>query len=416
MRIYVFAEHFPNTYKPYYDAQLADWMDQGHEVRVFAFGKFDRTRNARIDELQLDRRTTYCPSTLRTLPGSATGLLWDLVLRPGSVGRAIHAAWEDDLPAKLKLLDAARSVRLPDEPPELCLVHNLVTAQSFAFLERLYPSARVALYFHGGEIPGGGTISAELARRAFERVHVVFTNTGYSRDEVVARGCRPEKIVLCPVGFRLGEYRPATRKRYREDGLLRLLMVGRLGVEKGLDHALDAARLLLDRGRTAFRLRIVGDGPQRRALQARVQREGLARNVRLVGELPHHALQAEYRAADALLLPSIRTARWEENQACVVQEAMLMKLLVVSTRTGGVQESLAEGLRRFSVEPGSGGEIAERAQELLALDEEELRRLGAEAREFAASRYDVRALNQRLVDEALSRRGTPARGPDAVPA
>ncbi|HEY3448659.1 MAG TPA: glycosyltransferase family 4 protein [Myxococcales bacterium] len=416
MRIYVFAEHFPNTYKPYYDAQLADWIDEGHELRVFAFGKFDRTRNATVDELALDRKTTYCPSTLRSLPSSAPGLLAELASRPGTIGRAIHATWHGDLPAKLRLLDAARSVRLPDESPDLCLIHNLVTAQSFGFLERVYPSARVALYFHGGEIPEGGTIVPGLARRAFERAHIVFTNTGYSSAEASARGCPPGKIVICPVGFRVGEYRPAVRKRYREDGLLRLLTVGRLGVEKGLGHALDAARALLDRGVKNFRLRMIGDGPQRAALEARVLREGLGRHVRLVGELPHHALHAEYRAADALLLPSIATPRWEENQGCVMQEAMLMKLAVVSTRTGGVQESLAPELRRFSVEPEDGAAIAKRIEELLALDEEELRRLGAGAREFAAARYDVRALNRRLVDEVLSRRRGPASAPDAVPA
>ncbi len=417
MRIHVFAEHFPNTYKPYYDAQLAQWIDEGHEVRVFAFGRFDRARNAQVDALGLDRLTTYCPSTLRTLPASLPALLGDVARRPATVGRAIHAAWDERLPVKLRLLDLARSVRLPDEPPDLCLVHNLVTAQSFAFLERVYPSARVALYFHGGEIPGGGTISARLARRAFDRVHVVFTNTAYSRDCAVARGCPPEKVVLCPVGFRLGEYRPPAHKRYREGGVLRLLAVGRLGAEKGLRHALDAARALLDRGVTSFRLRVVGDGPLRRELEARVLREGLARHVRLVGELPHHALEAEHRAADALLLPSVATETWEENQACVMQEAMLMKLLVVSTRTGGVQESLAPELRRFSVAPGSGAEIAARVEELLSLGEDELRRLGLAARDFAAGRYDVRALNRRLLDEALARRGPSSpRAPDAVPA
>jgi len=368
-------------------------------VRVFAFGRFDRARNAQVDALGLDRLTTYCPSTLRTLPASLPALLGDVARRPATVGRAIHAAWDERLPVKLRLLDLARSVRLPDEPPDLCLVHNLVTAQSFAFLERVYPSARVALYFHGGEIPGGGTISARLARRAFDRVHVVFTNTAYSRD--------------CAVG----EYRPPAPKRYREGGVLRLLAVGRLGAEKGLRHALDAARALLDRGVTSFRLRVVGDGPLRRELEARVLREGLARHVRLVGELPHHALEAEHRAADALLLPSVATETWEENQACVMQEAMLMKLLVVSTRTGGVQESLAPELRRFSVAPGSGAEIAARVEELLSLGEDELRRLGLAARDFAAGRYDVRALNRRLLDEALARRGPSSpRAPDAVPA
>jgi len=55
--------------------------------------------------------------------------------------------------------------------------------------------------------------------------------------------------------------------------------------------------------------------------------------------------------------------------------------------------------------------------EMAQLLADELRRLGLAARDFAAGRYDVRALNRRLLDEALARRGPSSpRAPDAVPA
>jgi len=81
-----------------------------------------------------------------------------------------------------------------------------------------------------------------------------------------------------------------------------------------------------------------------------------------------YAVLAEYRAADAILLPSIPTPHWEENQACVAQEAMLMKLPVLSTRTGGVQESIAPELRLLAVDPGDANALADRIEMLLDLE------------------------------------------------
>lgn len=400
MRIYVFVEHYPNTYKPYYDAQLAQFLQDGHQVRVFAFGKFDRHRNGKVVEYGLDRRTTYCPSTLRTLAPFALALPLGFLRRPRAAASAAAAGATGDQSLKLRFLDAARALRLPPEPPDLCLIQSLVTAQYYGFLGRLYPTARLALYFHGGEVPDGGGV-CEDASSLFAGVHRVFTNTSFSRAQVITRGCPPEKVVICPVGFRVEDYRPPKHKRYRRGGLLRVVAVGRVSVEKGLAYALDALHRLQERDRARVQLRIVGAGLSLSHLEARIRSEGLSEQVRLCGELAHHALAAEYAEADALVLPSVPTPRWAETQACVVQEAMLMKLAVIASRTGGVPESLAPALHRFSVEPRDAAGIARRLEQLLELPEEELQALGEEGRAFASAHYDVRELNRRLLAQAM---------------
>ncbi|HEY3448712.1 MAG TPA: glycosyltransferase family 4 protein [Myxococcales bacterium] len=407
MRIHVFAEHYPNPYKPYYDTQLSQFLEDGHDVSVFTFGKHDATRNALIDRWGLDRRTTYLPWTLRDLPSWLPRLAHDLLRGPGAPMRSVSAARDDRLPLKRVLLDAVRALALPEQEPDVCLVHNLITAQSFGFLARWYPGARVALYFHGGELPDGRPIPERESRRVFGGVHRVFTNTASSRGELLRRGCEPEKISVLPVGFRLEDYPPDSPKPWMPDGVLRLVSVGRVSAEKGLDYALDAVAQLRARGIDRFRYRIVGAGTALAGLHERVRAERLERLVEFVGEVLHHALVDEYRRADVLLLPSVPTAHWAETQACVVQEAMLMGLLVIASRTGGVPESLApEQQQRFGVEPRDSAGMARRIEELLGLGHGEARRLGEAGREFTAARYDIRTLNRRLLEEAL---GAPSR-------
>ena len=404
MRIFVFAEHFPNPYKPYYETQFAQLIDDGHDLRIFTFGKYDEVRNARVAAYGLAERTTYLPWTLRTVPPRVPGLLRDLLFGPRSVRSSLSLAWDPEQGAKRNLLDASRIVHLPIDPPDLCLVHDLVTAQYLPFLGRLYPSAPVVLYFHGGELPHGPPIPEAESLRAFAHLKRVFTNTAFSRDQVVRRGCPAEKVSVCPVGFRVGDYRPAASKRYRPGGQLRLLTVGRVSAEKGLDGALEAVKRLRRRGVEGYRLRIVGAGPSLADLHHRIEVEALGEVVTCCGEMPHHLLLKEYREADALLLPSVATDRWAETQACVVQEAMLMKLVVVASRTGGVQESLAPELRRLSFEARDVEALSSRLEELLGLPEAELQRLGEAGRAFAAERYDVRHLNRRLLEQALDPR------------
>jgi colanic acid/amylovoran biosynthesis glycosyltransferase len=379
VRIYVFTEHFPNTYKPYFDTQFADFIDQGHQVSVFAFGKFDASSNARTARYRLRERTRYVPFTLRSLPRMAPRALVAAMTRP----RRPAAAWMHGRPARRNLLDAARAAMLPSKEPDLCLIHNLVAAQYFGFLGRIYPSARVALYFHGGEVPRGGVIGEQETRRAFERVDRVLTNTAYARDLAIARGCPAAKISICPVGFCLADYVPPAPKRYRKDGILRLLSVGRVSEEKGLQHAVEAVGLLARRRTAALRYRIIGRGTYFDQLKGAIASARLDAHVELCGELPNHAVLDEYRAADALLLPSVPAARWEENQACVAQEAMLMKLPVLSTRTGGVQESIATELRPLAVAPADSVALADRIEMLLDADEAWLATLGEAARVFA---------------------------------
>jgi glycosyltransferase involved in cell wall biosynthesis len=405
VRIYVFTEHYPNTFKPYFDTQFAEFLQQGHEVRVFAFGRFKAVINPRVRTLGLVKRTRYCPLTLRHLPAFGLSLLGGLCDSPRQRGRNALKAWDPDEGPRRNLLDLSRSLLLPVEPPDLCLVHNLVTAESFGFLGEVYPRARIVLCLHGGEIPRGRTIDAAAQHRAFARTHRVFTNTAFARDQAVARGCAPEKVVVNPVGFSLEDYTAPDPKAYRPDGRIRLLSVGRVSPEKGLVHALEAVRALVASGVREVRYRIIGAGPQLVELKSWVRTHGLGGHVEFSGERSSDEVVEAYRQADALVLPSVPTGTWAETQACVVQEALLMKLPVVATRAGGVPESLAPAMHRFLVPPGDASALQAQLRALLLLPRQSWRELGEAGRAFAVERYDIRHLNARLLRESLPATG-----------
>jgi glycosyltransferase involved in cell wall biosynthesis len=126
----------------------------------------------------------------------------------------------------------------------------------------------------------------------------------------------------------------------------------------------------------------------------------MGEHVKFLGRVDHAALQAAYRQADVFLLPSIPRNTWEENQACVVQEAMLMRAVAAVSRTGGVPESTAPQMLPYSFEIASVPGIVDSLRQLAKLSPDELRQLGAHGRSFVEHRYDIRALNRELLDTA----------------
>jgi len=105
-----------------------------------------------------------------------------------------------------------------------------------------------------------------------------------------------------------------------------ILTVSRLAPQKNLGMVLDIAAAVYDR--PDLRFVIVGDGPEREALQLRI-RERL--QVSLLGRSDD--IGSLLAAADLALL----TSTWEAR-ALVAQEALLAGLPLVSTRVGGIEE------------------------------------------------------------------------------
>lgn len=404
MIIYAFLEHYPSPYKPYFDTQFEQFLRDGHTLRIFAFGQWSGPIAAKVGALGLDRATSYLPSTLHTLPRFLGAAVRGAARNPLSRLRGCARAYTRAVPVKLNVSAAVRSALLPVEAPDLCLVHNLITQGHVGFLRRLYPGVPVALYYHGGEVPGVPMLSNDDAARAFAYADIVFTNTENSKAHAIDRGCPAERVVVSPVGFNLDDFKPPADRPYRRNGYLNLVSIGRLSEEKGIRYALEGMARLREAGVHDVRYRIVGDGPLGAEHRAFTTQHGLDDAVTFLGAVPFQQLHEELAFADALLLPSLVVGTWQENQACVVQEAMLMRSLVAGSTAGGVPESTAPELRQFSFVPAERDHLAMAVARLRGLSVEHLRALGNAGYRFARSHYNIVTLNAQLLAAAAASR------------
>jgi glycosyltransferase involved in cell wall biosynthesis len=143
--------------------------------------------------------------------------------------------------------------------------------------------------------------------------------------------------------------------------------VGRLARQKGQDVAIEALALM--RTRSAH-LRLVGDGPDRAALEALAAACGVADRVEFAGNQPSTA--PHYRAADVVVVPS----RWD-GLSLGLLEAMACGAAVVASAVAGARVVVGAGL---TVPPGDAVALAAALDDLVG-DPGRRRAMGRAARD-----------------------------------
>lgn len=164
-----------------------------------------------------------------------------------------------------------------------------------------------------------------------------------------------------------------------------MLYVGRLVREKGAHIAIEAFRLIRERGIDA-RLRIVGDGPERGDLERQAADSGFGGDVTLSGLVPQDAMEAVYRSADVFVAPYLRTRLWVPNLDNVYLEAMAAGLPLVVTDTVQNRAVIGDDVGAYATE-GDARAFADSLFHLLRDNEERARRARA-GRRAVSERYD----------------------------
>ena len=163
-----------------------------------------------------------------------------------------------------------------------------------------------------------------------------------------------EKLKIVHCGVDVDELRPS----HGSDGT-QLLFVGRLTGFKGLPVLLDAMPSIVER-RPGTRLVLVGDGPDREALEAQVRRLGLGDSVEFAGSRSPADVAALLAATDVFVLPS-----FAEGVPTVLMEALGAEVPVVTTRIAGVSELVEDGVSGLLVPPSDPSALADAVSSLL---------------------------------------------------
>ncbi len=228
--------------------------------------------------------------------------------------------------------------------------------------------------------PAAGGLAATIRKSFLGRFDALITYSRQGAAEYQAAGFPGKRVFVAP---NAASPRPTHPLPSRPDAFPTedpiVLFVGRLQARKRVDYLLRACAVLPENQRP--RLWIVGDGPERAALEALAAQ--VYPSARFFGAAYGPDLDALFRAADLFVLPG--------TGGLAVQQAMSFGLPVMVAEADGTQTDLVRPENGFSLPPGDLGALAAALADALS-DPARLRRMGAASYRIVAEEINLEAM------------------------
>jgi glycosyltransferase involved in cell wall biosynthesis len=339
-----------------------------------------RARGAKIDvftirlppkaELLDDKDREEYQTTHAILPTSPLKLASShlLALRnPALYGATLSGAVAHRLPGARNALWSAfyfaEGVALARQLKALGVRHlHVHFANSGAYVGRV--AARLAgirwsMTLHGAsdfEYPNGPLLREKVREAAFT---VCASQYGASQVMRVLDPAEWSRLIVgrCAIDWsRL----PPVPQRKPNAGETRVICVGRLSAEKGQLGLVEAFAKAHDKN-PQLRLTLVGDGPTRARVEARIAELGIGHLVEMTGSLPEAETLKRIAASDVLVLASFM-----EGIPIVLMEAMSLRVPVIAPRVAGIPELVEDFETGLLFHPGDWNDLARKLSELAA--------------------------------------------------
>jgi glycosyltransferase involved in cell wall biosynthesis len=205
------------------------------------------------------------------------------------------------------------------------------------------------LSLQGGDVPGfmGNDlhffhwITQPLTRMVWNAASFVVANS-HGLAKTARENVPNIKIAVISAGADLESFYP--KVKLRKAGPIKLLFVGRLVKQKGLDILLTA---LAEMGqKQAWVLDLVGEGPLQGQLLKTARKYKIKDRITFHGWVQKSNLPEFYRTSDLFILPSR-----DEGMPNAMLEAMASGLPVIGSRVSGIEEVVVDGKTGFLVPP-----------------------------------------------------------------
>ena len=249
-------------------------------------------------------------------------------------------------------------------------------ARQFSFLRKLIDRLSLPLCLYWEKL-------------IFEKSKKVLVLSQYTAERISERYKLDEsKVEVVPYPIDTDLFCPAISQEASEQYLL---LAGRINdPRKNLLMLLEAFSLVV-RDFRGVKLRLVGDKPDTKILR-RISYLQIGDAVLFYDAIPHHKMVPFYQQAALFVLPS-----FQEGLGIVTLEALACGIPVVSTRCGGPEDVIEDGVNGLLVENNNASKFAEAILKLLR-DEELRKRMGKKARETIVNKYSMAKLAPKFLD------------------
>jgi L-malate glycosyltransferase len=308
---------------------------QGHEIRLFTahFGELPKTE-------EQDGMLIYRLKSGRTEPFRAGLIAMGLFILAGTTSA----------------LRLARHWK-----PDVLHIHFAMPSGVIGWFFHRVMGIPYVLTAHLGDVPGG---VPEKTDRWFRWVypfsHAVWKNAArvvavseYTRQ--LALQHYPVEIQVIPNGVDLSDLNPG---EICAGEIPAIVFAGRFMPQKNLPQLVRSLAEVQD---LPWNCILLGDGPERQALEEQIQQAGLTGRFTLPGWVTPSEVIAVLSQSDILFIPSL-----SEGLPLVGVQSLALGLAVVGSKAGGLVDIVDHGVNGFLVEKTNPGGYAQALREILS--------------------------------------------------
>ena len=225
-----------------------------------------------------------------------------------------------------------------------------------------------------------------------------------AEDYMRSRGLASGKFAYVPNGIDAGEWESgvselpephgAALREAARDGTLLVCYAGAHGLANALDSFLDAAKMYSG---PPARFILVGGGPEKARLEARIRDEGISRALSLPA-VPKAAVPALLARMDILYIGLQRQSlfRFGISPNKLIDYMMAGKPVVQAVEAGN--DMTAQAGCGISVRPEDPGAIVQSVRDLAERSSAERQALGARGRAYVLANHEYKVLAERFLE------------------
>ncbi|MEZ0584417.1 glycosyltransferase family 4 protein [Erwinia sp. STN24] len=380
LRVGYVLKRYPRFSETFVVSEILAHERTGLSLTIFALGPVMETH------FQPDIGTVKAPVIRLANKQRNTELFWSLVKEALEVlpDFAARLAGERDHDVHELAQGIALALAVRQHALRHLHAHFATQAATVARLGAKFSNVSWSFTAHAKDIYYRYDTDIRLARKIEDASHVI-TVSDYNLAWLCERyGGDRQKVSRLYNGLDLRQF-PWLSPLRRQAAIL---AVGRLVPKKGF-RTLIAALAQLQARAIPFHCMLIGDGPERAALEAAVAACELQAQVTFTGLLPRQQVAAAMQESAMVVAPcTISEDGDRDGLPTILVEAMALGTPVISTRVAGIPELVIDGQTGLCVDPDDAIGLADAIVMLLS-GQDMREKLARQARRMIVRDYDI---------------------------
>ena len=258
--------------------------------------------------------------------------------------------------------------------------------------------SKLVLSFHGSDLtPSRIQEYKTLYKPIFECFNAYTINTLFLKEIVLKINPKLKNLFILPVGFK-EEYLKSYLNSPKNEQLFPVIFIGRFIELKGPLQAIKIVESLYSKGIKNCCLHMVGDGELKEELHSYVRQNKLEKIVFFHGQMGQEDVFKLLASSAVFLLPGITDLESgrAETQGLVIQEAQYLKVPVVVSDVGGIKYGLLNNSSGFLINSTDIPTFVAKIEQLY-FDKELRKTVGENGHYFVKENYTSKKLGDQLI-------------------